>query len=77
MNHPNDFEKNSPDQAVENAFRNTAEVQSTKDDKEKRLWCSVCGDKAVSIHYGAVTCEGCKVIFLELQDIVSYKCHPY
>ena len=25
--------------------------------------CAVCGDTTTGIHYGVLTCEGCKVIF--------------
>ena len=28
-----------------------------------KIPCSVCSDDSSGLHFGAITCEGCKVIF--------------
>lgn len=33
--------------------------------------CKICGDKSSGIHYGVITCEGCKVSYQTISIIIS------
>ncbi|CAI5445133.1 unnamed protein product [Caenorhabditis angaria] len=55
------------------AVGNVNQEQSDDDSAEKR--CAVCNDRAICLHYGARTCEGCKGFFKRtVQKNSKYTC---
>ncbi|ELU07400.1 hypothetical protein CAPTEDRAFT_113501 [Capitella teleta] len=43
---------------------------------DEELSCKVCGDQASGLHYGIVTCEGCKGFFKRtVQNKRAYTCN--
>lgn len=55
---------------------NSLKEQQTDDNSEnERELCAICNDKATGLHYGIITCEGCKGFFKRtVQGRRVYKC---
>lgn len=49
--------------------------ESNSDEDEALMLCSICSDKATGLHYGIITCEGCKGFFKRtVQNKRIYTC---
>lgn len=49
--------------------------QGGGDDDEQPMICMICEDKATGLHYGIITCEGCKGFFKRtVQNRRVYTC---
>ncbi|XP_072176570.1 nuclear hormone receptor family member nhr-91-like [Diadema setosum] len=49
--------------------------ESNSDEDESLMLCSICSDKATGLHYGIITCEGCKGFFKRtVQNKRVYTC---
>nr|XP_020458260.1 nuclear receptor ROR-alpha-like isoform X2 [Monopterus albus] len=53
----------------------TAAVKRTHTSQIEIIPCKICGDKSSGIHYGVITCEGCKGFFRRSQQSnAAYSC---
>ncbi|XP_069580669.1 LOW QUALITY PROTEIN: nuclear receptor ROR-alpha A-like [Brachyistius frenatus] len=53
----------------------SAAVKKTHSSQIEIIPCKICGDKSSGIHYGVITCEGCKGFFRRSQQSnASYSC---
>jgi nuclear receptor subfamily 6 group A len=53
----------------------TSESQEATEEEEQPMICMICEDKATGLHYGIITCEGCKGFFKRtVQNRRVYTC---
>ncbi|CAC5402032.1 NR6AN [Mytilus coruscus] len=70
----NEFEYSGVVKENETDSLNTSTDKADSDTSDQLL-CAICSDKASGIHYGMVTCEGCKGFFKRtVQGRRIYKC---
>ncbi|XP_006814372.1 nuclear receptor subfamily 6 group A member 1-like [Saccoglossus kowalevskii] len=52
-----------------------SEESSNSEEDDSLMYCSICQDKATGLHYGIITCEGCKGFFKRtVQNKRVYSC---
>ncbi|KYB29221.1 hormone receptor 4 isoform X2 [Tribolium castaneum] len=61
--------------AEKNVGESTSESQEAAEEEEQPMICMICEDKATGLHYGIITCEGCKGFFKRtVQNRRVYTC---
>ncbi|XP_051920475.1 nuclear receptor ROR-alpha A isoform X1 [Hippocampus zosterae] len=60
---------------ADNSIKRGAVSKKTHLTQIEVIPCKICGDKSSGVHYGVITCEGCKGFFRRSQlPTVSYSC---
>ncbi|KAM9806838.1 nuclear receptor ROR-alpha A isoform 1-T1 [Syngnathus typhle] len=60
---------------TDNSIKRGAVSKKTHLTQIEVIPCKICGDKSSGVHYGVITCEGCKGFFRRSQlPTVSYSC---
>ncbi|XP_063709404.1 hormone receptor 4 [Culicoides brevitarsis] len=60
---------------AQSGMKNPDEHNGPPDEDEQPLVCMICEDKATGLHYGIITCEGCKGFFKRtVQNRRVYTC---
>lgn len=55
---------------IKSAARQKQREKNTESDKNMNQQCKVCGEPAAGFHFGAFTCEGCKVSVSRYQQYI-------
>ncbi|XP_018318596.1 hormone receptor 4 isoform X2 [Agrilus planipennis] len=63
------------DPSTTNIFGGAVTAEQTTEEEEQPMICMICEDKATGLHYGIITCEGCKGFFKRtVQNRRVYTC---
>nr|WAT94106.1 HR4X1 [Henosepilachna vigintioctopunctata] len=58
-----------------NESSSSSEMQMSTEEEDQPMICMICEDKATGLHYGIITCEGCKGFFKRtVQNRRVYTC---
>ncbi|KAK6195678.1 hypothetical protein SNE40_001057 [Patella caerulea] len=65
----------NPHNRPENIHNNNLERKDANSESETTMICAICQDRATGLHYGIITCEGCKGFFKRtVQNKRIYAC---
>ncbi|XP_045465304.1 hormone receptor 4 isoform X3 [Harmonia axyridis] len=65
----------SPMDSKMNESSSSSDMRESTEDEEQPMICMICDDKATGLHYGIITCEGCKGFFKRtVQNKRIYTC---